>query len=152
MKSLNKDSVEKLANLKAKIQNLKIDGIDKIEIPVIGTGSTPGKSYLKRFFVRPYLGCSQPIPEYEKLDEIHPGNYCFFDSTQVSLGSCSESDVACYVLSRVITVFPEYMVIDAGFLAISKDSPDLDFGTVLCENKNLYIRSGVGHSKNLSVK
>ena len=140
VKSLNKDSVEKLANLKAKIQNLKIDGIDKIEIPVIGTGSTPGKSYLKRFFVRPYLGCSQPIPEYEKLDEIHPGNYCFFDSTQVSLGSCSESDVACYVLSRVITVFPEYMVIDAGFLAISKDSPDLDFGTVLCENKNLYIR------------
>ena len=140
MKSLNKDAVEKLVNLKAKIQDLKIDGIDQIEIPVIGTGSTPGKSYLKRFFVRPYLGCSQPIPEYEKLDEIHPGNYCFFDSTQVSLGSCSESDVACYVLSRVITIFPEYMVIDAGFLAISKDSPDLDFGTVLCENKNLYIR------------
>ena len=80
MKSLNKDAVEKLVNLKAKIQDLKIDGIDQIEIPVIGTGSTPGKSYLKRFFVRPYLGCSQPIPEYEKLDEIHPGNYCFYDS------------------------------------------------------------------------
>ena len=140
VKSLNKDAVEKLVNLKAKIQDLKIDGIDQIEIPVIGTGSTPGKSYLKRFFVRPYLGCSQPIPEYDKLDEIHPGNYCFFDSTQVSLGSCSESDVACYVLSRVITVFPDYMVIDAGFLAISKDSPNLDFGTVLCENKDLYIR------------
>ena len=45
MKSLNKDAVEKLVNLKTKIQNLKIDGIDQIEIPVIGTGSTPGKSY-----------------------------------------------------------------------------------------------------------
>ena len=45
MKSLNKDAVEKLVNLKTKIQNLKIDGIDQIEIPVIGTGSTPGKFY-----------------------------------------------------------------------------------------------------------
>ena len=43
VKALNKDAVEKLVNLKTKIQNLKIDGIDKIEIPVIGTGSTPGK-------------------------------------------------------------------------------------------------------------
>ena len=42
VKALNRDAVEKLVNLKAKIQNLKIDGIDKIEIPVIGTGSTPG--------------------------------------------------------------------------------------------------------------
>ena len=46
VKSLNKDAVEKLVNLKAEIQNLKIDGIDQIEIPVIGTGSTPGKSYV----------------------------------------------------------------------------------------------------------
>lgn len=41
----------------------------------------------------------------------------------VSIGSCQKNEVSCYVLSRVFSVFKDYIVIDAGFTAISKDSP-----------------------------
>ena len=51
----------------------------------------------------------------------------------------SESEVACYVLTRVITVCSNYLVVDAGFLAVSKDSPELNFGKVVYPDSGLYI-------------
>ena len=56
----------------------------------------------------------------------------------VTMGSCTEAEVSCYVLSRVITVYDDYAIIDAGFLAISKDSPELNFGKVV-SHKDLFI-------------
>ena len=55
--------------------------------------------------------------------EIHPGNDIFYDRQQVASGACSISDVACYVISRVIGVYParNEILIDAGGCAMHKD-------------------------------
>lgn len=60
---------------------------------------------------------------FDDCDEVRPGNYIFFDNTQVQLGSCDESDVAISVLASVIGVYPEQrkIMIDAGSLAITRE-------------------------------
>ena len=58
----------------------------------------------------------------EGITEIRPGNYAFFDYTQVALRSCSVSDCALTVLASVISVNPDRVVIDAGATALSKDT------------------------------
>jgi D-serine deaminase-like pyridoxal phosphate-dependent protein len=48
--------------------------------------------------------------------QIHPGNYCLYDRQQVASGSCTLDQVACYVITRVIGVYPlrNSLLIDAG--------------------------------------
>ena len=46
-----------------------------IEVPRVGVGSTPT--------------CAVPPLHLDGVDEIHPGNYLYFDMTQVALGSCT---------------------------------------------------------------
>jgi len=57
----------------------------------------------------------------EGITEVRPGNYVFYDYTQVALGTCQVSDCAMTVVSRVIGKYDEYLVIDAGATALSKD-------------------------------
>jgi D-serine deaminase-like pyridoxal phosphate-dependent protein len=57
----------------------------------------------------------------EGITEIRPGNYVFFDYTQIALGTCDLSDVALTVLASVISTSPGRVVIDAGATALSKD-------------------------------
>ncbi len=57
----------------------------------------------------------------EGITEVRPGNYVFYDYTQVALGTCQVSDCALTVVSRVIGKYDEYLVIDAGATALSKD-------------------------------
>ncbi|MFW9835150.1 MAG: D-TA family PLP-dependent enzyme, partial [Candidatus Thorarchaeota archaeon] len=71
----------------------------------------------------------------EGITEIRPGNYLFFDYTQVALGSCDVSDCALTVLSSVISVNPDRVVIDAGATALSKDTGPT------------HIESNVGYGK-----
>lgn len=59
--------------------------------------------------------------------EIRPGNYVFFDYTQVALGSCTLADCALTVLASVISHQDgaDWFVTDAGALSLSKDTgPD----------------------------
>lgn len=75
-------------------------------------GSTPTASVVERF---------------ENVDEVRPGNYVFYDAYQSTIGSCRLEDVAVSVLTTVVGSYPERkaMVVDAGALAMSKDSgPD----------------------------
>lgn len=75
-------------------------------------GSTPTLSVVERF---------------SDCDEVRPGNYVFYDAFQATIGSCSREDVAVSVLTTVVGSYPERgsMIIDAGALALSKDSgPD----------------------------
>ena len=73
------------------------------------------------------------------VTEVRPGNYVFFDATQVAIGSCVLRDVAFSVLARVIGRYPSRreLVVDAGALALSKDpgpvhvDPACGFGIVL---------------------
>lgn len=87
------------------------------EVPLVSVGSTPTCSICESF---PGL-----------VNEIHPGNYVFYDLQMLKVGACSVQDIALTVLSRVIGIYPErnQILIDAGSLALSKDShPDGGFG------------------------
>ena len=92
-----------------------------IEVPVVSIGSTPAFA----------TGIALP-----GIDEARPGNYVFFDYTQVRLGSCSTGDVALYVVASVVSCPPGRVVVDAGATVLSKDpgpvhiDPDCGFGQV----------------------
>jgi D-serine deaminase-like pyridoxal phosphate-dependent protein len=80
-----------------------------IPCPVVSIGSTP-------------VCCHLP-PDLGLVNEIHPGNYVYFDRMQVAMGTCKEDDVAATVLVRVIGHYPgtNHMLVDAGSLALSSD-------------------------------
>jgi D-serine deaminase-like pyridoxal phosphate-dependent protein len=94
--------------------------------PVLSTGATPTATHGRSF---------------EGLSEIRPGNYVFHDLTMVSLGVCRIEDVAVSVLASVIGHHKGagHILIDAGFMALSKDLgahdylPDAGFGYVMEE-------------------
>ena len=75
----------------------------------ISVGSTPAMS---------------AVATLEGVTEARPGNYAFYDYTQVVLGSCALSDVAVTVLASVVSSQPgtNHAVIDAGALSLSKDT------------------------------
>lgn len=79
-----------------------------IEVPTVSIGSTPAMAHCGRL---------------EGIDEARPGNYVFYDYTQVALGSCHIDDCAVTVLASVVSARPSstHSVIDAGALALSKD-------------------------------
>ncbi|CAG5086400.1 Oidioi.mRNA.OKI2018_I69.PAR.g11200.t1.cds [Oikopleura dioica] len=134
IEEMNKETVAKLKKLRDHLE----DQFEDAAPIFIGTGSTPG--------------CGQPVDEFGELDELHPGNYCFYDYCQETLGSCKEADIGAFVLSRVNSVFESYIVIDAGFLAISKDSPELDFGKVLAPNDDMFISGMSQEAGKLKLK
>ncbi|MHA1935505.1 MAG: alanine racemase [Candidatus Thorarchaeota archaeon] len=89
------------------------------------------------------------------ITEIRPGSYVFFDYTQVLLGCNELEDCALSVLSRVIGVYPNHIVIDAGATALSKDRgathlvPDCEYGPILSNYEESTIASNL-HLKDLS--
>jgi D-serine deaminase-like pyridoxal phosphate-dependent protein len=91
-----------------------------IEIPSLSIGSTPTM-------------CA--VDHLSGIDEIRPGNYIFFDRSQVSIGSCEPGEIAVSVLCSVIGRYPSRhtAIVDAGGLAMSKDAGDgcQDFGEIL---------------------
>ena len=72
---------------------------------------------------------------WQGVTEIRPGNYVFFDKFQADIGSCSLEDTAVTVLTTVVAHYPRHnqMLIDAGALALSKDS-----GAVHVDKKIVY--------------
>lgn len=90
-------------------ERLRSEGI---AVPQVSVGSTPALS---------------AVASLSGVTEIRPGNYCFYDFTQVALGSCGVRDCAVTVLSSVVSCRPGagHAVVDAGALAMSKDlGPD----------------------------
>ena len=79
-----------------------------IEVPGISVGSTPGM---------------RAIDHLDGITEARPGNYVFYDYTQVTLGTCAPRECAVTVLASVVSSQPgrDHCVIDAGALALSKD-------------------------------
>lgn len=83
------------------------------------------------------------------ITEIRPGNYVFFDYTQVALGSCQVADCALTVLSSVISKNKDRIVIDAGATALSKDQgpthiiPNPGYGQVIRDYDAGSLESGV---------
>jgi D-serine deaminase-like pyridoxal phosphate-dependent protein len=79
-----------------------------IPVPGVSVGSTPTFT---------------AADDLTGVSEARPGNYAYFDLTQVALGSCRLEDVAISVLATVIShpAGDERAVVDAGALALSGD-------------------------------
>lgn len=93
-----------------------------IEVAEISVGATPTVRYSL---------------EQDGLTELRPGNYIYFDRTQVSLGAAGWDDCALTVLARVVTKpAPERIILDSGSKTLTNDlargfSPAPGYGTVL---------------------
>ena len=81
---------------------------EDIKVHAISVGSTPAMSQAVKL---------------DGVTETRPGNYAFYDYTQVVLGSCTLRDVALTLQASVVSAQPgtNHSVIDAGALALSKD-------------------------------
>lgn len=94
--------------------------------PTLSVGATPTAT----------LGRS-----FEGVSELRPGNYVFYDLTMHSLGVCRLEDIAVSVLATVTGHHHKggHILIDAGFMALSKDLgahdflPDAGLGFVMDE-------------------
>ena len=84
---------------------LKDSGVDVHEISV---GSTPTARFIDR---------------QEGVTEMRPGNYVFFDRTQVGLGAATQEDCALTVISSVVSrPVPSRMNLDAGSKTLTNDA------------------------------
>ncbi|XP_072324244.1 D-serine dehydratase isoform X2 [Scyliorhinus torazame] len=68
--------------------------------------------------------CSHPIADMARLNELHPGNYIFYDVQQMMIGSCQMDDIAVRVQTRVIGHYPHrnQLLVDCGWTALSLHS------------------------------
>ena len=80
-----------------------------LEVPELSVGATP---------------TVRAVDDLTGVTEVRPGNYLFYDAFQAAIGSCELDEIAFSVLATVISVHPEdeRAVVDAGALALSKDS------------------------------
>ena len=93
-------------------ERLRSEGI---EVPVVSVGSTP---------------TMMVVDHLEGVDEMRPGNYVFFDLSQVVYGSARVEQCALTVLASVVSSQPgtDRSIVDAAALALSKDAGPTDFG------------------------
>jgi D-serine deaminase-like pyridoxal phosphate-dependent protein len=92
-----------------------------IRLDEISVGATP----TLRFSVR-----------QRGLTELRPGNYVYFDRTQVALGAATLDDCALTVLATVVSKHPGRIILDCGSKTLTNDqargiSPSPGFGAVL---------------------
>jgi len=61
---------------------------------------------------------------FEGVDEIRPGNFVFYDLTQVAIGSCTHEQIALVMACPVVAVYPhrQEVIIHGGGVHFSKDS------------------------------
>ena len=72
------------------------------------------------------------------ITELRPGNYVYFDRTQVALGSASLDDCALTVLATVVTKHPGRIILDCGSKTLTSDqarglTPAPGYGAVLAD-------------------
>ena len=93
-----------------------------VEVTEISVGATPTVRY--------------SLHE-DGLTEVRPGNYIYFDRTQVSLGAASWDDCALTVLARVVSKpAPDRIILDSGSKTLTNDlargfAPAPGYGAVL---------------------
>jgi D-serine deaminase-like pyridoxal phosphate-dependent protein len=93
-----------------------------VEVEEVSVGATPTARYSL---------------QQDGLTEVRPGNYIYFDRTQVSLGAGDWDDCALTVLARVVSKpSPERIILDSGSKTLTNDLargfvPAPGYGTVL---------------------
>jgi D-serine deaminase-like pyridoxal phosphate-dependent protein len=79
---------------------------DGIEVREVSVGSTPTAPFAARV---------------KGVTEIRPGNYVFYDTSQLALHSCTPDDCALTILATVVVRHSDRLVFDAGSKALSSD-------------------------------
>ena len=61
---------------------------------------------------------------------MHPGNFLYYDTTQVALGSCHLEDIAVRVVTRVVGHYPKSntLLIDCGWTGASAQGKHAGYG------------------------
>jgi D-serine deaminase-like pyridoxal phosphate-dependent protein len=86
------------------------------------------------------IGATPPIRfsiEQSGITEVRPGNYIYFDRTQVALGAASWDDCALTVLARVVSKpARDRVILDSGSKTLTNDlargfAPSPGYGTIL---------------------
>jgi len=103
IREIHIDTVHKLNALRDVLNRA---GLQSLEISI---GDTPA--------------CSL-VADFSGVDEIRPGNFVFYDLTQLSLGSCSQEEIAAAAACPVVAKHPErdIIVIYGGAVHLSKES------------------------------
>ncbi len=98
--ALYADMSSKLALLKQEFKDYK---------PHIATGDTP---------------CCSVVDVFEGIDSIHPGNFVYYDYTQVQIGSCEIINVASHLLCPIVALQKERneVIIYGGGVHLSKEA------------------------------
>lgn len=114
---------------------------------VVSVGSTPSALLLGKA---------------EGITELRPGNYVFYDRTQLKLGSCTEDQIAASVLATVVSrPAPDRAIVDAGNKTMCTDNaadfnntigvvvghPDLTFHYSSEEHGRMTSKTGVMNLK-----
>src|SRR5205814_4880483 len=71
-----------------------------------------------------------------RLTELRPGNYVYFDRTQVALGAATLDDCALTVMATVVSKHPGRIILDCGSKTLTNDAargitPAPGYGAVL---------------------
>ncbi len=126
IRSIAEQECSVMVDLATRLRGLGVD------IPAISVGSTPAMS---------------AVANLAGVTEARPGNYAFYDYTQVVLGSCGLADVAVTVLASVVSTQPatNHAVIDAGALSLSKDTgselaPRASMGEIFADYRSRTLR------------
>ena len=74
--------------------------------------------------------CCSLINEFKGVDSIHPGNFVYYDNTQLQIGSCQIEDVATFLLCPVVAKnnSRNELVIYGGGVHLSKDRLNTEKG------------------------
>ncbi len=72
------------------------------------------------------------IETFTEIDEIRPGNFVFYDFTQVVIGSCTVDQIAVAMACPVVAMYPERneIVVHGGAVHFSKDYLELSDGAI----------------------
>lgn len=102
IKEIYEDTIMKLKDLQ---ERLFLQGFSIVKLSI---GNTP-------------VCCV--VNDFSGVDEIRPGNFVFYDVSQLKLGSCKEEDIAIVVACPIVAKYPERneIVIYGGSVHLSKE-------------------------------
>lgn len=116
-----------LKNAETKLLGLR-EKFAQMDIPIeVSYGDTPTCSI---------------FDDFSFADELRPGNFVFYDLSQLTYGSCTEEQIAASVLAPVVAVHEDRIVLYGGGVHFSKDILQIDneqvYGYVVGRNDDLW--------------
>ncbi|MHA1557593.1 MAG: alanine racemase [Candidatus Heimdallarchaeota archaeon] len=122
IEEIYEDTILKLKNIQ---ERLLLQGFSIVKLSI---GDTPSCSI---------------IDDFSGIDEIRPGNFVFYDITQLKLGSCTEDEIAVALACPIVALHPEReeITIYGGGIHLSKEHLQINenqksFGSVALPAKN----------------